>query len=282
MIPDRIPMVFSLIRPRVSLAVAAGSLFGALYHGQLYGGSGRAVMAAAGAFLLCSGCSALNQVQERGRDARMERTRNRPLASGRMAPALGLSWAGLFGLAGLALFYLAGGWPTLLAGLGVVAVYNGLYTPLKRVSPMALLAGGVAGAAPPVTGWLAAGGGWLDPRILGVAVIFYLWQVPHFWLLAEKHREDYGRAGFALLGVGLPPVFRARLMAVWVAAYFVGLGCFAGLAGPASLRCIVLPGLLLAGGAAAWLAAVNRHKPALAAMHLSLPLGLAPLLFATV
>ena len=282
MISIRLANIFSLIRPRVSLAVAAGSLFGALYHGQLYGGTDTAWMAAAGAFLLCGGCSALNQVQERGRDARMERTRNRPLASGRMAPAHGVMWAGLFGLAGLTLFFLAGGWPTLLAGLGVVAVYNGLYTPLKRVTPMALLAGGVAGAAPPLTGWLAAGGRLLDPHILGVAVIFYLWQVPHFWLLAEKHREDYGRAGFAVLNVGLSPAFRSRLMAVWVGAYFVGLGCFAGMAGPASLRCIVLPGLLLAGGAAAWLAAVDRHRPALAAMHLSLPLGLVPLLFATV
>ncbi|WP_338669623.1 protoheme IX farnesyltransferase [Pseudodesulfovibrio methanolicus] len=282
MIPDRPASVFSLIRPKVGLAVAAGSLFGALYHGHLYGGANHALAAAAGAFLLCGGCSALNQVQERDRDARMARTRNRPLASGRMAPARGLLWAALFSLAGLALFFMAGGWPPLLAGLGVVAVYNGLYTPLKRVSPMALLAGGVAGAAPPLTGWLAAGGHLSDPHILGVAVIFYLWQVPHFWLLAEKHREDYGRAGFALLHVGPSPAVRAGLMAVWVAAYFVGLGCFAGLAGPASLRCIVVPGLLLAGGTAAWLAAANRHRPALAAMHLSLPLGLAPLLFATV
>jgi protoheme IX farnesyltransferase len=282
MIPGRFWNVASLFRPRVSLAVAAGTLFGALYHGQLYGGGSHAWIAAAGAFLLCGGCSALNQVQERKRDARMERTRNRPLASGSMPPARGLMWAALFSLAGLALFFRAGGWPTLLAGLVVLAVYNGLYTPLKRTTPMALLAGGVAGAAPPMTGWLAAGGQALDPRILGVVVIFYLWQVPHFWLLAEKHREDYRRAGFAVLHVGLPPAFRARLMGVWVSAYFIGLACFAGLAGPASLRCIVLPALLLAGGAAAWLAASNRHRPALTAMHLSLPLGLAPLLFATV
>jgi protoheme IX farnesyltransferase len=282
MIPDRMTPAFSLIRPRVGLAVAAGSLFGALYHGHLYGGPDNAWAAAAGAFLLCGGCSALNQVQEREYDARMARTRHRPLASGRMAPGRGLLWAALFSLAGLALFFLAGGWPPLLAGLGVLAVYNGLYTPLKRVTPMALLAGGVAGAAPPLTGWLAAGGRFLDPHVLGVAVIFYLWQVPHFWLLAEKHREDYGRAGFAVPHTGLSPVLRARLMGVWVGAYFVGLGCFAGMAGPAALRFVVPPGLLLAGGAAAWLAAANRHRPALAAMHLSLPLGLVPLLFATV
>ncbi|WP_207260068.1 protoheme IX farnesyltransferase [Desulfovibrio sp. Huiquan2017] len=276
-------LVLSLIRPKVSLAVGAGSLFGALYHGHLYGGVllGEAWAAAVGAFLLCGGCSALNQVQERACDARMARTRTRPLASGRMSPGRGRLWAGLFGSAGLLLFFLAGGWRTLFAGLLIVAVYNGLYTPLKRVSPMALLAGGVAGAAPPLTGWLAAGGQAADPRILWVAVIFYLWQVPHFWLLAEKHRADYGRAGFAVLHLRLEPAFRARLMGVWVGAYFTALGCFAGLAGPASLRAVIPPALLLAGAAAAWLAVANRHRPALAVMHCSLPLGLVPLLFVT-
>lgn len=268
-----------LARPKVSLAVAAGTLFGALYHGG--GGPQATLFAPAGAFLLCAGCSALNQVQERGPDARMERTRIRPLASGRMAVREGLVWALAFSLAGLGLFFLVGGAPLLLAGLAIVAVYNGIYTPLKRVSPVALLAGGVAGAAPPLIGWLAAGGGWADPRILWVAAIFYLWQVPHFWLLAEKHREDYRRAGFAVLHAALPPRLRARLMGVWVAAYFTALGCLAGLAGPSFLRFIIPPALLLFGALAAGCAAVDRHGPAKAAMHVSLPLGLGTLLLNT-
>ncbi|WP_316897645.1 protoheme IX farnesyltransferase [Pseudodesulfovibrio indicus] len=269
-----------LARPKVSLAVAAGTLFGALYHGG--GGAQAVLLAPAGAFCLCAGCSALNQVQERGLDARMERTRNRPLAAGRMGVGRGLLWAMIFGLAGLGLFFLVGGAPLFLVGLAIVAVYNGVYTPLKRVSPVALLAGGVAGAAPPLTGWLAAGGGWADPRIVWVAAIFYLWQVPHFWLLAEKHREDYRRAGFAVLHAALPPRLRARLMGVWIGAYFVALGCLAGLAGPASLRFIVPPALLLAGALAAGFAAADRHGPATAAMHASLPLGLATLLLNTI
>lgn len=268
-----------LARPRVSLAVAAGTLFGALYHGG--GGVQAVLLAPAGAFCLCAGCSALNQAQERRLDARMERTRNRPLASGAMGVREGLAWAFLFFLAGLGLFALAGGYPLFLAGLGIAAVYNGLYTPLKRVSPTALLAGGVAGAAPPLTGWLAAGGGWSDPRILWVAAVFYLWQVPHFWLLAEKHREDYRRAGFAVLHGALEPRLRARLMSVWVGAYFVALGCLAGLAGPASLRFIVPPALLLAGVLASGFAVSDRHGPARAAMHVSLPLGLGTLLLNT-
>ena len=268
-----------LIRPRVSLAVAAGSMFGVFYHGGA--GPVEAVLAPAGAFLLCGACSVWNQIQERGPDARMERTRNRPLVSDRVS-VLGASLlAGLLFLFGLGSFFLAGGWPLFLLGLAITAVYNGVYTPLKRVTPAALLAGGFAGAVPPLTGWMAAGGQVLDPRILAVTIIFYLWQVPHFWLLAEKQRADYERAGFAVLAASLSPAFRARLMGVWVGAYFVGLGCLTGLAGPMSLQWIVPPVLLLAGGMAAGMAAGGRLQIASVAMYVSLPLGLIPLLMHT-
>ena len=252
-----------LIRPRVSLAVSAGSLFGVLYHGVA--GPVEAVLAPFGAFALCAACSVVNQIQERGPDARMERTRNRPLVSGRISVSRAVLLAVLLLLAGLGSFFLAGGWTLFLLGMAIVAVYNGVYTPLKRVTPLALLAGGIAGAAPPLTGWMAAGGQPFDPGILAVTVVFYLWQVPHFWLLAEKHRADYQRAGFALLSACLSPAFRSRLMGVWVGGYFVGLGCLAGLAGPDSLRWIVPPVLLLTGGVAAGMAAANgcvrRRRP---------------------
>lgn len=267
--------VTRLIRPRVSLAVAAGTLFGALYHG---GGARASMPATAGAFLLCAGCSVLNQLQERARDRRMVRTMDRPLASGRMSVRRGGVLAVALILAGLGLFFWAGGWPLLLLGLAIIIIYNGIYTPLKPVTPLALLAGGLAGAVPPLAGWLAAGGGAGDPRILSVTAIFYLWQVPHFWLLAEKHRRDYERAGFAMLHATLSDGFRSRLMGVWVGAYFMGLGCLAWLAGAGALRCIVPPGLMLVGGMAVGCAVTRRWRFASAAMHASLPMGLLPLL----
>lgn len=272
-------MIVKLIRPRVSLAVAAGSLFGVFYHSPEP--EWPALLAPAGAFALCAGCSVLNQIQERAADARMERTRNRPVASGAVTAAQASLPAALLCLLGLAVFFTAGGWPLALLGLAIVAVYNGVYTPLKRVTPAALLAGGFAGAVPPLTGWLAAGGSPLDPRILSVTIIFYLWQVPHFWLLAEKHRADYERAGFAVLGAALSPRLRARLMAVWVGAYFVGLSCLVGLAGPEGLRFVGMPLLLLAGGLAGGLAASGRLQWASMAMYISLPAGLVPLLLNT-
>lgn len=264
-----------LIRPRVSLAVATGSLFGALYHGS---GLGDGITAAIGAFLLCAACSALNQIQERERDSRMLRTRNRPLASGRMEPRAAWRIAGTLGGVGLSLFGLAGGLSLFLLGVAILVVYNGVYTPLKPLTPLALLAGGFAGAVPPLTGWMAAGGALQDPRILGVTVIFYLWQVPHFWLLAEKHRRDYERAGFAMLHASLSSRFRSGMMGVWVAAYFIGLACLSWLDGHSSLQWLVPPAMLFGGGVVVALTVTDRWRPASVAMYASLPIGLAPIL----
>lgn len=219
------PEAFSrLVRPRVSLMVAAATLFGTLLaHGTLRAG----LLAALGSTLLCAGCSALNQLQERRRDALMERTRRRPLAVGTMSPRVGLAWGVALSLAGLGAYAVAGGWPLALLGLAVLGVYNGLYTPLKPVTSLSLLLGGLPGAAPPLAGWMAAGASPADPRILAVCGLFYLWQVPHFWLIAETHRRDYRRAGFAVPSRALPEPFVRPLMGLWMLAYFTAV---AGLA----------------------------------------------------
>lgn len=268
--------VLSLSRPRVSLAVAAGSLFGSFYHGAVDPWPILGVVA--GSFFLCAACSALNQIQERSSDGRMLRTRNRPLPSGRMtvhvARFIALGWLAV----GLTLYWATGGGLLLALGTAIVITYNGVYTPLKRVTPAALLVGGLAGAVPPLTGWVAAGGSPFETEILAVTAIFYLWQVPHFWLLAEKHRSDYLRAGFPLHERELPSSLRSSLMILWVGGYFVGLGCFSGLAGPPVLRWIIPPVLLLAGGATIMLVNRRHSRAAEITLHLSLPLGLFPLL----
>jgi len=272
--------VSSLARPRVSLAVAGGSLFGAFYHGVA--DPWRAVVAAAGAFVLCAGCSALNQIQEREFDSHMERTQKRPLVSGALSVSVAWVFALLWLAIGNTLFFLAGGFSLLLFGAAIVVVYNGVYTPLKRVTPMALLAGGFAGAVPPLTGWLAVGGDVLDFRILAVTAVFYLWQVPHFWLLAEKHREDYRRAGFAMLETHISSSVRSSLMVVWVGAYFVGLGCLVGLVGPATIHWLIPPVLLLGGGTVMFSISTGRSRLASASLYASLPLTLSLLLMNTI
>lgn len=265
----------ALARPRVSLMVGAATAFGAAYH------PGPADAAAAGAAalgsaLVCAGCSALNQVQERERDARMERTRSRPLACGRMSARSGLAVAlGLLCL-GLGLYATAGGARLLALGLCVCAVYNGLYTPLKPVTGLALLLGGLSGAAPPLAGWLAAGGGAADPRILAVALAFHVWQVPHFLLIVLAHGRDYALAGFKVPLGALPRGLYRPLMGLWMLAYFtavLGLAVVSPRSAPWVLAVVCMGAAALAG-----FAALGRSRLARSAADATLAAALACLL----
>lgn len=209
-------------RARVCLLAAAGAAAGHLAARPLADAS--LLATAAGMFLLAGAGSALNQAQERRQDGLMRRTAGRPLPAGSMGLGQVLAWAGL-GL-GLSLALLGagrGGAGSVLLALGGLAVYNGLYTPLKRRTPLAILVGGLAGALPPLLGWVAAGGAPQDPRALVLAAIFYLWQVPHFGLLARLHGADFVAAGFPLAGLATPGASPRLPLVCWLAAYCAAL-----------------------------------------------------------
>lgn len=242
----------ALARWRVSLAVALATAGGALAGGA---GAGPLFAATAGSLLLCAGVSALNQVQERDTDARMRRTRGRPLPSGRIAPRAALILAALLGACGLGLYVFAGGARLLSLGIAVPLLYNGLYTPLKRATPLCMLVGGVAGALPPLAGWLAAGRGAGEPVILCLFAALYLWQTPHFWRLAERHAADYRAAALPLASDTLPgPLYRG-LLVLWNAASLLCLMLGLALAG---LPMPLAAAPLLAGGA---LLLLRRARP---------------------
>jgi protoheme IX farnesyltransferase len=173
----------------------------------------------AGVFLLACGAGALNQAQEGDIDALMKRTRNRPVPSGRIR-ARGAALVAVALIAtGSAL--LAAVPVAMLLGFVTVLWYNGVYTPLKRVSAFAAIPGGVVGAIPPVIGWVTAGGSATDPRIVAVAFFFFVWQVPHFWLLLLRIGGEYERAGLpTLTTIFTRPQF-ARIIFVWMIATVV-------------------------------------------------------------
>lgn len=274
--------LLALTRPGVSLAVGGATLCGALLAD---GGPGPgAAWAVPGAVLLCAGCSALNQLQERERDARMARTADRPLPAGRMAPGAALGLALALCAAGLGFFILAGGAALAGVGLAVVALYNGLYTPLKPRTGAALLVGALAGALPPLCGWLGAGGAPDAPLIWAVTAMVYLWQVPHFWLLAWRRRAEYQRAGFAPPFAALPARSRGPVLALWTGAYCVGVCLAVALAlGGAAGRAGAVGGLAaaaLAAGLAVAAVAPGRGARALAAVNGSMALALAGTLLA--
>lgn len=206
-----------LARPRIGLLAAAGAAAGAV----VAPGSASAVaFASGGSFLLSCGCSALNQVQEKDADARMARTCERPLPAGRMRPRAALAFAlACLGLAALALGLSSGGATAALLVPATVLVYNGGYTPLKKRTSLAMLVGGAAGALPPVVGFAAAGASPLDARALLLAGVFYAWQVPHFWLFARLHREEYAAAGFKAPHDGVAASRAPAALALWLVGY---------------------------------------------------------------
>ncbi len=151
-----------------------------------------------GTVLATAGALALNQYLEREADALMQRTRARPLPSGRLRPRDALLFGLLLVVGGVAhLWATVGQLPALLTLLSVAA-YNLVYTPLKPRSHAATFAGAVPGAMPALIGWSAATGG-VDVGSLVLFGIAFLWQIPHVLSLAWLLREDYARAGFLMM-----------------------------------------------------------------------------------
>ncbi|MBI4227918.1 MAG: protoheme IX farnesyltransferase [Candidatus Omnitrophica bacterium] len=152
----------------------------------------------AGAALVGGAGGALNQYLEWERDAKMARTRRRPLPSGRLAPRAARTFGLLLGGLGLAVLALSVN--LLAAGLGLATLitYLAVYTPLKTRTPLCTLAGAVPGALPPLIGWAAARGA-LDAGGWTLFALMFLWQLPHFLALAWMYRDDYARAGFQML-----------------------------------------------------------------------------------
>jgi protoheme IX farnesyltransferase len=153
-----------------------------------------------GVFLLACGASALNQIQDRDIDALMQRTMGRPIPSGRVDLLYAGSVSAACIIVGSLLVLVGSNLLAMELGLLAVCWYNLVYTPLKRISAFAAVPGGVVGAIPPMIGWVAAGGYVFDPRILAVAFFFFMWQIPHFWLLVLfSCARDYEKAGLPSL-----------------------------------------------------------------------------------
>jgi protoheme IX farnesyltransferase len=186
-----------LTKPRITFLVLVTTLVG-FYMGSQDGVNLTLLLQTiVGTGLVAAGASALNQYFERDLDARMMRTKTRPLPDGRLLPneALGFAAAiSLIGIASLAVFV-----NLLTAFLGVLTLtaYIFVYTPLKTRTAFCTLIGAVPGAMPPMMGWTAARGE-IDSVALAIFAILFLWQMPHFFAIAWIFTEDYARGGFVV------------------------------------------------------------------------------------
>jgi protoheme IX farnesyltransferase len=198
--PQRAADFVALSKPRLNLLVlvtAAGGLYLAAPEGV---GVSLLLHTLFGTALIAAGASALNQVWERDTDALMRRTRNRPIASGRLSAHEGLWFGVVLSAVGLADLWIAvNGLTAGVAALTLIS-YALVYTPLKRRTSLATLIGAVPGALPPVIGWAAATNSVTLPAIVLFGIVF-LWQMPHFLSIAWLHRDDYAAASIPLLPV---------------------------------------------------------------------------------
>jgi protoheme IX farnesyltransferase len=211
---SHIQLLAELGKVRITSAVALSTLLGyVLYKEAIDAGL---LLPVFGIFVLAMASAALNHYQEKDYDALMERTKERPIPSGRIS-AVGALWVSiLLTVSGSLILWLSSGLLALQLGLLALLWYNAVYTPLKRITAFAVVPGSLIGAIPPVVGWVAAGGEILQPRILMVAFFFFIWQIPHFWLLLLRLGPQYARAGFpSLMNIYTPAQLR-KLTFIWI------------------------------------------------------------------
>jgi len=166
-----------------------------------------------GTALLACGSSVLNQWLEREHDAKMHRTEDRPLPTGRISADNALKLGGVLSAAGLVYLAFSVNLLTSLLGAATMILYVLIYTPLKRVTTLNTVIGAIPGALPPLMGWTAAQGqitiqGW------SLFAILFFWQLPHFLAIAWMYRDDYARAGFQMLPIVDPSGARTGRQAV--------------------------------------------------------------------
>ncbi|MCS6790829.1 MAG: protoheme IX farnesyltransferase [Bacteroidia bacterium] len=191
----KIGLYFALTKPRLSVVVVFSALMGALIAGVKDVQS--LLWLILGGYAIAGSANAANQYQERHLDALMERTRHRPLPAGLLAPHEGI-FVSLFllvaGITMLSLIHLQ----VAAIAVGAWFIYVFLYTPLKRTGQIAVAIGAISGALPPVIGYWA-GTPTFTPTLLLLFLLQFLWQYPHFWVIAWMNRSDYSRVGFHLL-----------------------------------------------------------------------------------
>ncbi|MGY8861298.1 MAG: heme o synthase [Pseudomonadales bacterium] len=192
---------YEMCKPNVVLLMILTSLVGMFlavpgmvpWPVLIWGNLGIAMAAGASA--------AINHVIDRRIDGQMGRTHNRPVAKGKVKPLHAIMFAAILAVVGLGILYLLvnpmTAWLTLASSIGYAFIYTGY---LKRATPQNIVIGGLAGAMPPLLGWVAVTGT-IDPNALLLVLIIYAWTPPHFWALAIHKRDEYAKVEIPMLPV---------------------------------------------------------------------------------
>ncbi|HSU28421.1 MAG TPA: heme o synthase [Chitinophagaceae bacterium] len=245
-----------LIKPSLSIMVVFSSVISYLLAPGIVRYETKMILLLfAGGMLVTGSANAINQVVEKDTDALMKRTAKRPVAAGRMSVEEGWVFAVIMGAAGIFILAHYFNWLSAILALLSLFLYAFIYTPLKKVNSIAVLAGAVPGAMPCLIGWAAGNdqlstGGWI---LFGFQ---FLWQFPHFWAIAWLAYADYARAGFKLLPSREGPtkfsalqtvIYSLLLIPVTLAPFFTGMCSYENVKGIISLGLIMVANLFMIG-----------------------------------
>jgi protoheme IX farnesyltransferase len=199
---SRVKIYYDLIKFRLSALVTFSAIFGFIlgdsgvnfswpqFIGLIFGG-----------FLISGASGAANEIIERKYDKLMTRTQGRPLPQQAISVQEAIYFTVIIGVLGILILVIFTNFLTTILGLISMILYVLVYTPLKRVGPIAVFVGAIPGAMPPLLGWTAATG-LISHEALIIFGIQFIWQFPHFWAIAWVSDEDYKKAGFKLLPSG--------------------------------------------------------------------------------
>ena len=203
-----------------------------------------------GVFLLACGSAILNQLQEWKLDKVMNRTKSRPIPSGRISKSHALILSILFVGFGEMILFQVSGWATFNLGIIALLWYNAIYTPMKKITSLAVVPGALIGAISPWIGWAGTGSDVFSLTMISLGFFFFIWQIPHFWLLLLIYDKDYEEAGFPTLTQKFSHRQLKRVTFVWIMA--LAVSCMLIPLFVTANHTITIPILFLAGFGLIW------------------------------
>ncbi len=208
---------FDLAKVPLCLLIGCSTVFGYILADPII--SLRTIFTGFGIFILATGAATLNSWQEYRLDGQFERTKNRPLPKGLLTSQQAKKQGLLLLFVGMVILFavIKTTLPLLVAGCAVI-FYNGIYTPLKRLTVLAIVPGALCGALPPYIGWLGGGGAAFSYTAALILALFILWQVPHYWLVLLSFKEDYERSPLPSLLKQFRETSLKRFLVTWVSA----------------------------------------------------------------
>lgn len=213
---EQLKILLELTKFRITFFVMITTGFGYISAANSY--DNKLLLVLLGTLLLACGSAVFNHYQERKIDLMMDRTKSRPIPSGRISSKKAFNIGVILTLVGSLILLFFVNQIAFLLGILNLIWYNFIYTPLKRKTSLAIIPGSIVGAIPPMIGWVAAGGYVFDFRILVIAFFFFIWQIPHFWLLMLKLDGDYRAAHLPTVTNLFTKTQLARITFSWTVA----------------------------------------------------------------